>query len=291
MMKVIIAGAAGLVIGGVGGYLACHFIEKAKIDKAISDGVQQTLDEIRGSQKRKAMDNENRKSDMIKTTGRNINPVPHLNGIDLVQEIAADSGYISKESGDSNGSQDSRECRDEEREPDGSPDDDSDLPFEMSEEDEKRATKDLELDTRINHSIWDDKPEDEHLTQEEYDQEQEPEIPKSVLDMDPKKPPYPITQDEYNNDFQKECEEGFWEKITLIFFKDNVFAERVRYNELEAMSAAEVIAAIGKDNMKKFVDDIGLKRTFVRNNKLHLDYEIVRSERSYSSVLHEDEEE
>jgi hypothetical protein len=70
-----------------------------------------------------------------------------------------------------------------------------------------------------------------------------------------------------------------------------VFAERVRYNELEAMSAAEVIAAIGKDNMKKFVEDIGLRRTFVRNNKLHLDYEIVRSERSYSSVLHEDEEE
>lgn len=286
MMKVIIAGAAGLVIGGVGGYLACHFIEKAKIDKAISDGVQQTLDEIRGNQKRKAMDNENRKSDMIKTTGRNINPIPHLNGIDLVQEIAADSGYISKDS------QESRECRDEEREPDGSPDDDSDLPFEMSEEDEERATKDLELDTRINHNIWDDKkPDDENLTQEEYDQEQEPEIPKSILDMDPKKPPYPITQDEYNNDFQKECEEGFWEKITLIFFKDNVFAERVRYNELEAMSAAEIIAAIGKDNMKKFVEDIGLKRTFVRNNKLHLDYEIVRSERSYSSVLHEDEEE
>ena len=283
MIKVIIAGAAGLVVGGVGGYLACHFIEKAKIDKAISDGVQQTLDEIRGNQKRKAMDNENRKSDMIKTTGRNINPIPHLNGIDLVQEIAADSGYISK---DSQESQDARDCRDEEREPDGSPDD-SDLPFEMSEEDEERATKDLELDTRINHSIWDD----ENLTQEEYDQEQEPEIPKSVLDMDPKKPPYPITQDEYNNDFQKECEEGFWEKITLIFFKDNVFAERVRYNELEAMSAAEVIAAIGKDNMKKFVEDIGLKRTFVRNNKLHLDYEIVRSERSYSSVLHEDEEE
>ena len=287
MIKVIIAGAAGLVVGGVGGYLACHFIEKANIDKAISDGVQQTLDEIRGNQKRKAMDNENRKSDMIKTTGRNINPIPHLNGIDLVQEIAADSGYISKDSGNS---RESQECRDEEREPDGSPDD-SDLPFEMSEEDEERATKDLELDTRINRNIWDNKPDDENLTQEEYDQEQEPEIPKSVLDMDPKKPPYSITQDEYNNDFQKECEEGFWEKITLIFFKDNVFAERVRYNELEAMSAAEIIAAIGKDNMKKFVEDIGLRRTFVRNNKLHLDYEIVRSERSYSSVLHEGEEE
>ena len=280
MMKVIIAGAAGLVVGGVGGYLVCHFVEKAKIDKAISDGVQQTLDEIRGSQKRKAMDNENKKSDMIKTTGRNINSIPHINGIDLMQEIASDSGYVSKDS------------RDDVREPEGSPDDDDDgLPFEMTEEEDEQATKDLELDNMINHNIWDDNPEDENLTQEEYDQEQEPEVPKNVLDIDPKKAPYAISQDEFNNDFEEECANGFWDKVTLIFFKDNVFAERVRYNELEAMSAVEVEVSIGRDNMKKFVEDRSLRRTFVRNNKLHIDYEIVRSERSYSSVLHEEDEE
>ena len=63
----IIAGICGLVAGGTGGYLACHFIEKRNIDKAISDGVQQALDEIRGHQHQKAMENETKKSGMITT--------------------------------------------------------------------------------------------------------------------------------------------------------------------------------------------------------------------------------
>ena len=42
---VIIAALCGLGVGGAGGYLACHFIEKKNVDKEISDGVQQVVKE------------------------------------------------------------------------------------------------------------------------------------------------------------------------------------------------------------------------------------------------------
>ena len=77
----------------------------------------------------------------------------------------------------------------------------------------------------------------------------------------------------------------------MIFFTDNVFAERVRQNEFTTMSSTETELAIGKDNMKKFIEDRSLGRIFVRNNKLQIDYEIVRSPRSYSSAIGDDEEE
>ena len=57
------------------------------------------------------------------------------------------------------------------------------------------------------------------------------------------------------------------------------------------MSATETELAIGKDNMKKFIEDRSLGRIFIRNNKLQIDYMIVRSSRSYSSAMNEDEEE
>lgn len=256
----IIAGLCGFAAGATGGYCVCHFIDKAKIDKAISDGVQQALDEIRGNQKQKVMDNENKKSEMIKTTGRNIHSI---DGVALVKDIVNDSGYSVEE---------------DVKEPEGEPDDDdSDLPFEIPVE---------------KHNIWDEEDEDEEiLTQEEYDQKQEPEIPLDISKLDPSTPPYPITDDQYNNEFQDETGEGLWDKVTLIFFKDNVFAERVRMDEFTSMSNSEIEIAIGKDNMKKFIEDRSLGRIFVRNNKLHIDYEIVRSPRSYSSALHEDDEE
>lgn len=270
----ILAGALGIAAGGVGGYLVCHFVEKKKIDKAISDGVQQTLEEIRGKQRSKIMENENKKSEMIKTTGRNINSIPHINANDIVSEIVADNGY--KGSSDSKSSEDSQGSRDE-KEPDGEPDSDDDgLPFEMTEK----------------HNIWDEEePDEDSLTQEEYDAEQEPEIPVDIQNLDPTKKPYPITQDQWANDFEEECAEGFWDKVTLIFFTDNVFAERARFNEYETMSSKEVEAAIGKDNMKSFIEDRSLGRIFVRNNKIKSDFEIVRSPRSYSSALHEEDDE
>lgn len=255
----IIAGICGLVVGGTGGYLACHFMEKKSNDKAISDGIQKALDEIRGNQKQKIMENEQRKSNII-------NAIPHFNAVDIAKDIAKDSGYLQEDV----------------KEPEGAPDDKDEpdsLPFEQPEKLES-------------HNIWDDEDPDENsLTQEEYDAQQEPEPSDDLEKLDPTRAPYPITQDQYNNELMRSVEEGFWDKVTLIFFKDNVFAERVRINEYTTMSAAEIEAAIGKDNVKRFVEDLALARAFVRNNKLHIDYEIVRSPRSYTSAMHEDDEE
>lgn len=254
----IIAGICGVVVGTTGGYFACHIIEKKKIDKAISDGIQQTLDEIRGKQKEKIMENENKKNEIIKTTGRNINPIPHLNVKNIVADIVEENGYDGKE-------------------PDGAPDDDDDLPFEVGEVEK--------------HNIWDEEePDEDSITQEEYDDEQGPDT--SLIDkLDPREPPYPITKEQYDEELLKETGDGVWDKVSLIFFTDNVFAERASFNEFTVMSSEEIEAAIGKDNMKHFISDRSLGRAFVRNNKLHIDYEIVRSPRSYSSALREDEEE
>ena len=87
MNKAIIAGIIGLAVGATGGYLVCHFTEKSKIDKAISDGIQKELDYIRGAQKQKAIDNDVKKNEMIKTTGRNINPIPHMSATNMVKTV------------------------------------------------------------------------------------------------------------------------------------------------------------------------------------------------------------
>ena len=261
---VIIAALCGLGVGGAGGYLACHFIEKKNVDREISEGVQQALKEIRDSQREKAMENENKKSEMIKTTGRNINPVPHFDAKDLVGDIVLKNGYKTESS--------------EVKEPEEAPESDDDgLPFEVGEVE--------------SHNIWDDEEDDgEHLTQEEYDLEQEPEGI-DIKKLDPTKPPYVITEDQYNNELDDETCDGLWDKVSLIFFKDNVFAEKVRMDEFTSMSATEIEMAIGKANMREFVDNRSLQRMFVRNNRLHIDYEIVRSSRSYSSAMHEEDEE
>ena len=254
----IIAGIGGLVVGATGGYFACHFIEQKKIDKAISDGIQSTLDEIRSNQREKVMENEKRKTNII-------NAIPHFDAVDIAKDIAKDNGY-------------SEESKEDVKEPEEAPDDDSDLPFEMGEVEK--------------HNLWDEKdPDEEELTQEEYDQEQEPDKGVNIEKLDPKKAPYEITKEQYNDELSQEVSEGFWDKLTLIFFKDNVFAERVRINEYQTMDNSEIELAIGKNNMKKFVEDRSLDRYFVRNNKLCIDYEIVRSDRSYSSTLGEDDEE
>ena len=258
---VIIAALCGLGVGGAGGYLACHFIEKKNVDKEISDGVQQALKEIRDSQREKAMENENKKSEMIKTTGRDIHAI---NGVDLVKSIVEDSGYKSESS--------------EVKEPEEAPESDDDgLPFEVGEVE--------------SHNIWDDDEDDEkHLTQEEYDLEQEPEGI-DIKKLDPTKPPFVITEDQYNHELDDETCDGLWDKVTLIFFKDNVFAEKVRMDEFTSMSSTEIEMAIGKNNMKEFIDNRSMDRMFIRNNRLHIDYEIVRSSRSYSSAMHEEDEE
>ena len=266
-IKIIIAGAIGLVTGGVGGYLLCNTINKAKTDKAISDGVQAALDEIRGNQREKIMENETKKS-------RIINAIPHFDAKDVVKDIVNDNGYVS--SGSSEGSDSSEDSRDV-KEPDDEPDSDDDgLPFEEGDIEE--------------HNIWDENESEDSdaVTQEEYDDEQESKFWIDIAKLDPKKKPYEITQDQYNNELEDNPD---WDKVTWIFFTDNVFAERAASDEFVTMSATETEIAIGKDNVKKFIEDRSLERMFVRNNKLHLDYEIVRSPRSYSSAIHEEDDE
>ncbi len=267
---VIIAGLCGLAIGGVGGYLTCHFVDKKNNDAQISKGIQDALDEIRKNQKQKAMENDAKKSEMIKTTGKNINAIPHFNAVDVVGEIAKENGYLPK---------DAKVEKPSMKRPDEDEDEpDSDLPFVEGKE--------------VEHSIWDDEdPNPNELTQEDYDALQEPDISDFARGLDPSKPPYTITKDQYNEELQPETEQGFWDKLTLIFFTDNVFAERVRHNEYQMMKAEQIEKAIGKSNMTRFIDDRDLERLYVRNNKIHIDYEIVRSSRSYTSAMHELEDE
>lgn len=257
----IIAGICGFAAGAAGGYFACHFIEQKKIDKAISDGIQQTLEEIRGNQREKIMENEKKKTNII-------NAIPHFNAVDIATDIAVENGYTKN---------DSKDSKDDVKEPDEAPDD-SDLPFEIGEVEQ--------------HNIWDeDEPDDDSVTQEEYDAEQEPEVSIDISKLDPTKKPYPISKEQYDEELMDETSEGQWDKVELIFFTDNVFAERASFNEFTMMSSTEIELAIGKDNMKRFVEDRSLGVAFVRNNKLHIDYMITRSPRSYSSALHEDDEE
>ena len=272
MNKAIIAGLIGLAVGATGGYLACHFTEKSKIDKAISDGIQKELDYIRGAQKQKAIDNDVKKNEMIKTTGRNINPIPHMSATSLVKDICRDEGYIKE---------------DNVKEPDNAPDDN--LPFEIAEKDQKALDSAEELESKT-HSIWDD-PDAEVESAEDYEARQEHDQGVDMEKLDPTKPPYTITAQQYNEELQTETGEGFWDKVSLIFFKDNVFAERTALNDFQTMSAKEVEIAIGKNNIKAFVEDRSVGRAFVRNNKLHVDYEIVRSPRSYTSAINEEDDE
>lgn len=258
MNKAIIAGICGFVAGVAGGYFGCHFIEQKKIDKKISDEVQRTLDEIRNGQKQKIMENEEKKSNII-------NAIPHFNAVDIAKDIAKENGYAKKE-------------EEEQKEPEGKPDDDSDLPFEVGEVEK--------------HNVWDmeDEEPDVSPTQEEYDAEQEPDK-LDISKYDPKKAPYPITKEQYDEELIEETSNGLWDKVDLIFFTDNVFAERASFNEFTTMSSTEIELAIGKDNMKRFIEDRSLGIAYVRNNKLRIDYNIIRSPRSYSSAMHEDDEE
>jgi hypothetical protein len=220
----------------------------------VSDKVQQELDAIRGSQREKIMENETKKS-------RIINAIPHFDATDVVSDIVNDKSKDSKE----------------EKEPEGEPESDDDgLPFEEGEVEE--------------HNIWDENESEDvdTVTQEEYNDEKNSEYWIDIAKLDPMKKPYPITQDQYNNELN---DNPNWDKVTLIFFKDNVFAERTSFNEFTTMSSTETELAIGKDNMKTFIEDRSLGRVFVRNNKLHIDYEIVRSPRSYSSAIHEEDDE
>ena len=256
----IITGIGGLVVGATGGYFVCHFIEQKKIDKAISDGIQQTLEEIRGSQREKIMENEKRKSNII-------NAIPHFNAVDVAKDIAKDNGYSAK---------DSESNKDEVKEPEDEPDDD--LPFEVGEVESK--------------NIWDEpEPDENELTQDEYDKLVDPDKGVNIEKLDIKKKPYEITKEQYDEELVDETSDGMWDKVELIFFKDNVFAERAASNEFVMMSSVEIELAIGKDNIKKFIDDRSTEKLFVRNNKLQIDYMIVRSPRSYSSTIHEDDDE
>ena len=260
----IIAGISGFIIGGTCGYFAYNIINRKKIDQAISDGVQKALEEIRNNQRQKVMENEQKKSNII-------NAIPHFNAVDVVKDIVTDNGYSPKE--------------EEVKEPEGAPDDDEDdLPF-----DAKRDAEILKM-AEAKHNVWDEPdPDEKELTQEDYDNEQEPDLGVEFEEIDPTKPPYMITEDKYEHDFTEgvDC----WDKLEWVMFKDNVIAERVRANEYETLSALEVETAIGKGNLAEIVNTIDIKRWFVRNNRLQADYLIVKSDRSYSSVIGEDEEE
>ena len=260
----IIAGISGFIIGGTCGYFAYNIINKKKIDQAISDGVQKALEEIKTNQRQKIMENEQKKSNII-------NAIPQFNAVDLTKEIISDNGYSQKE--------------ETVKEPEGAPDDEeSDLPF-----DAERDAEVLKM-AEEKHNIWDEKdPDEKELTQEDYDNEQPPDLGVEFEEIDPTKPPYIITEDKYEHDFTEgvDC----WDKIEWVLFKDYVVAERVRANEYETLSSLEVETAIGKGNFKDILNSRDIKRWFVRNNRLQADYLIAKSDRSYSSVIGEDEEE
>ena len=260
----IIAGISGFIVGGTCGYFAYSILNKKKIDQAISDGVQKALEEIKTNQRQKIMENEQKKSNII-------NAIPHFNAVDITKEIISDNGYSQKE--------------ETVQEPEGAPDDEeSDLPF-----DAERDAEILKM-AEEKHNIWDEKdPDEKELTQEDYDNEQEPDLGVEFEEIDPTKPPYMITEDKYEHDFTEgvDC----WDKIEWVLFKDNVLAERVRANEYTTLSSIEVETAIGKGNFKDILNSRDIKRWFVRNNRLKADYLIAKSDRSYSSVIGEDEEE
>lgn len=99
------------------------------------------------------------------------------------------------------------------------------------------------------------------------------------------KTPYLISPKEYQYDYVDE-----YEKESLIFFKDNVltdqdFAEISAKDAEKLLGGAKLFTAFGSKGAKKNV-------VYIRNELLHIDYEIVHSPRKYTQeVLHMEDEE
>ena len=107
-----------------------------------------------------------------------------------------------------------------------------------------------------------------------------------ILEEGSDKAPYLISPAEYQFDHQDD-----YEKESLIFFKDNVLTDE----DFAEISVEDAEALLGGAKLFTSFGSKGAKadRVYIRNEKLHTDYEIVRSPRKYTQdVLHmEDEEE
>lgn len=260
MKKFILGALAGLLVGGIAGYFGGKHIMKNAYEKKTSEEIQKTISEI----KSKLHDNNNvnyitpKECALMNEAEKNrlIPPISNvdekLNAKDLVKDIL--KNYGNKD----------------------------DLPFELPKKDEKIE----------HHNIWDDDidtgEDDDAIDEEDYPV---PPDDSDIAHLDYSKPPYPINKDEYSNDFLEMVEEGQWSKVSLLLFTDNVIAEEKSKNDFVTMSSSEAEAAIGAENLRDFINDKSVGRIFVRNNRLHIDFEIVRSPRSYSSALYRDEDE
>lgn len=256
MKNFIIGMISGIIVGGIAGYFGGKHIMKNVYEKRTSDEIQKTISEIKSKLHDK--DNVNYispKECALMNEAEKKRLIPPISDVDEklnAKEIVKD---ILKDYGAK-----------------------SDLPFEIKEEPKEEVE---------HHNIWDDVVEDDEDVLDEY---LTPPDDSDIAHLDYSKPPFPIDKDKYSNDFAEMVEEGQWSKVSLILFTDNVIAEEKSKNDFVTMSSAEANAAIGADNLKTFIEDKSLGRIFIRNNKLHIDFEIVRSPRSYSSALNREEE-
>lgn len=254
MKKFIIGAISGLIVGGLAGYFGGQKIMEGKYEKKTSDEIQKTVSELKEKMNNDVKYMSQKECALMneKEKSRLIPPLENFNAKDLVKDILKD--YSNK---------------------------DGDLPFEMPV---KKEEEKLE-----HHNIWD---EADANPDDAIDEDKLPVPPddSDIAHLDYSLPPYPINKDEYSNDFAEMVEEGQWSKVSLILFTDNVIAEEKSKNEFVTMSAEEANAAIGAGHLKDFINDKSLGRIFIRNNRLHIDFEIVRSPRSYTSALTRSEE-
>lgn len=148
-------------------------------------------------------------------------------------------------------------------------------------EEPKEAPDDDDIDIPVEkHNAFRDS---EGINEDEIaEEEEDDDIPEQGSD----KSPYLISPAEYQFDHQED-----YEKESLIFFKDNIltdedFAEIPVKDAEKLLGGARLFTSFGSKGAKS-------DRVYIRNERLHTDYEIVRSPRKYTQdVLHmEDEEE
>ena len=148
-------------------------------------------------------------------------------------------------------------------------------------EEPKEAPDDDDIDIPVvKHNAFKDS---EEINEDEImDEEEDDDIPEQGSN----KAPYIISPEEYQHDYVDE-----YDKDSLIFFKDNILTDQdfaeVSPNDAEKLlGGAKLFTAFGSKGAKK-------DRVYIRNERLHTDYEIVHSPRKYTQdVLHmEDEEE
>ena len=93
-----------------------------------------------------------------------------------------------------------------------------------------------------------------------------------VVKMTPEKKPYKISVHEF----------GVYEhysQVSCLYFTDKVLVEEMNMELLE-----DVDGAIGLNNLNDFEDEY-IDAVYVRNDRLQIDYEILRDWRTYSEAI------